>query len=572
MSGAAPTREVAYRVFAAEFAESTYSYAESDDERAPQYLVTPTGARINRIFVVGVLTETEEVSDGVLRARIVDPTGAFVLYAGQYQPEALAFFERADPPVFVSLTGKARTFEPDGSDRVLTSLRPERVNEVDAETRDSWVVQTALHTLERTGVIAQALELDAREDDLSVRLTAAGVEPGLAAGIPRAIREYEPTTGYLETLQQMALDAVRVVAGEIGEVSAVAGTPSEGGDGEVLTGFTDVSLAGTAGESTEPTSAARESPEATEAKQKVTTEAEPDVTEPTDEETAETAAEPVDEAPVEAEPDEDGESAGTEPVETGPDEEEPAEKAHVDESEAELDTESTSAPTSETEAAVEAEPEPESESDGSAESGEADAEKDGASSGGSVPPDGEANLADEPEESDELYELSDAERAEVEANYDVGFESGAEIGSPEETEDIEPETGDDGTEESAPATEGDNEAESPAEGGDGTDSAAKREEATDSPAEGDLETDSPGDSEASPEETEAGDRSKVDRQDLVVETLQELGDGAGVPRTELIETLQDRHDLDEAEIEDAIEAALLGGRCFESGSEDLKPI
>jgi RPA family protein len=79
-------REVAYRIFAAEFDDADYSYSESDEDRAPNYVITPTGARANRLFVVGVLTEVETVSEDVLRARVVDPTGAFVLYAGQYQP------------------------------------------------------------------------------------------------------------------------------------------------------------------------------------------------------------------------------------------------------------------------------------------------------------------------------------------------------------------------------------------------------------------------------------------------------------------------------------------------------
>ncbi|MDZ7850623.1 MAG: hypothetical protein U5K70_07385 [Halodesulfurarchaeum sp.] len=531
MSGAAPTREVAYRVFADEFAESTYSYAESDDERAPQYLVTPTGARINRIFVVGVLTETEEVSDGVLRARIVDPTGAFVLYAGQYQPEALAFFERADPPVFVSLTGKARTFEPDGSDRVLTSLRPERVNEVDAETRDSWVVQTALHTLERTGVIAQALELDEREEALSVRLTAAGVEPGLAAGIPRSIREYGPTTGYLEAVQQMALDAVRVVAGEIDEVSGVGGTPAEGGEGEVLTGFTDVSLVAGADESPDPAVNERESTESG-------PETEPDTGEV---EAESTEAKPSEEAHVEEvqpdEPEAEGQTESTpepesEPdTESGPETESDAETEPASEPESESDAEPESEPTPETE------PEPETAAESATES-------------------------EEPTEADERYELSEEERAEVEENYDVGFESGAEIGSPEETEDIEPEAGTNGTE--APDTE--------AEEVVATESATEDTEVNDAASEGDEATAAPEEIESAAEDDVGGDLSEAEREDLVIDTLQELGEGAGVPRTELIETLQTRHDLDEDEIEDAIEAALLGGRCFESGSEDLKPI
>ncbi len=149
-------REVAHRLFAAEFDDADLSYSESDEERAPNYVVTPTGARVNRLFLVGALTELEQVNDDVLRARVVDPTGPFVSYAGQYQPDELAFLEAADPPMFVAVTGKARTFQPDDSDRVFTSVRPESISEVDADTRDRWVVQAAEQTVSRIGQMASA--------------------------------------------------------------------------------------------------------------------------------------------------------------------------------------------------------------------------------------------------------------------------------------------------------------------------------------------------------------------------------------------------------------------------------
>jgi hypothetical protein len=106
-------REVAHRLFAAEFDDASLSYSESDEERAPNYVVTPTGARVNRLFVVGVLTEVEAVNEETLRARVADPTGAFVSYAGQYQPDEMAFLDRTTPPAVLALTGKARTFEPE---------------------------------------------------------------------------------------------------------------------------------------------------------------------------------------------------------------------------------------------------------------------------------------------------------------------------------------------------------------------------------------------------------------------------------------------------------------------------
>ncbi|MFW6265140.1 MAG: DNA-binding protein, partial [Halanaeroarchaeum sp.] len=85
-----PTREVARRVFAAEFNDATYTFKESDDERAPLYALLPTGERVNRVFIVGTLTETEDIGNEneYWRGRVVDPTGTFFVYAGQYQPEA----------------------------------------------------------------------------------------------------------------------------------------------------------------------------------------------------------------------------------------------------------------------------------------------------------------------------------------------------------------------------------------------------------------------------------------------------------------------------------------------------
>jgi len=93
-----PGRELAYRLFAAEYDDASFSYAESDEERAPNYVITPTGARLNRVFAVGTLTEVTSVNDEMVRARVVDPTGAFVVYAGQYQPDELAFLEGPNHP------------------------------------------------------------------------------------------------------------------------------------------------------------------------------------------------------------------------------------------------------------------------------------------------------------------------------------------------------------------------------------------------------------------------------------------------------------------------------------------
>ena len=149
MSGA-PTREVARRAFAAEFNDASHTFKESEDERAPVYLLLPTGERANRVFVVGTLTEKEDVGEDseYWRGRVVDPTGTFFVYAGQYQPDAAGMLRELEPPAYVAIAGKPRTYETDDG-TVNVSLRPESITVVDAATRDRWVVETAERTLER---------------------------------------------------------------------------------------------------------------------------------------------------------------------------------------------------------------------------------------------------------------------------------------------------------------------------------------------------------------------------------------------------------------------------------------
>ena len=152
--GQTPMREVAQRVFAHEFNDATYTFREADDDRAPIYALLPTGAKANRVFVVGTLTETEDVGseDEYWQGRIVDPTGTVFVYAGQYQPEAAGMLREADPPAFVAVVGKPRTYETDDGG-VNVSLRPEHLTLVDENTRNRWVTETAERTLDRIAAL-----------------------------------------------------------------------------------------------------------------------------------------------------------------------------------------------------------------------------------------------------------------------------------------------------------------------------------------------------------------------------------------------------------------------------------
>jgi hypothetical protein len=179
-----PTREVARRVFAREFNDATYTFKESDDERAPVYVLLPTGQRANRVFLVGTLTETEDVGEDseYWQGRVVDPNGdTFFTYAGQYQPDAASMLRELEPPAYVAVVGKPRTYETEEGE-VNVSVRPESINRVDDATRDRWVVETADRTIERI----QRMEGDSVDE--YVEMAREEYEDGVA-GYKRMVEE-----------------------------------------------------------------------------------------------------------------------------------------------------------------------------------------------------------------------------------------------------------------------------------------------------------------------------------------------------------------------------------------------
>jgi hypothetical protein len=100
--------------------------------------------------MMGALVEVDNVgtSGEYLRGRVVDPTGAFNVYAGQYQPEALISLSNLTIPCFIAVVGKTNAYKPD-EETTIVSIRPETIVEIDAKTRDCWVIETAAKTLER---------------------------------------------------------------------------------------------------------------------------------------------------------------------------------------------------------------------------------------------------------------------------------------------------------------------------------------------------------------------------------------------------------------------------------------
>lgn len=193
-------REIAKRVFAKEFEacreleKSERPESETADSKSPNLLISPLGLILNRVFAVGVLTELDSIGtqNEMWKARIVDPTGAFTVYAGQFQPDASIFFSTVQVPAFIALTGKARIYEPEPGS-VFVSIRAEEANVVDEEIRNRWVVDTAEQTVDRLEAFSDALASGYRGETLREYLLEKGISEELAEGISIALeRERSP--------------------------------------------------------------------------------------------------------------------------------------------------------------------------------------------------------------------------------------------------------------------------------------------------------------------------------------------------------------------------------------------
>ncbi len=198
--GRAIQREVAHRLFAQEFSQSRH-HIQAQAEKEASFLVSPLGAKVNRLHVVGVCTEIETVGQGGdgYRARISDPTGVFTVYAGQYQPEAAQVLSQLEVPCFVAVTGKARTYEPEPG-QVFVSIRPESVSVVDQATRDQWILQTARRTRDRLKAAEAARDPAATLESLQKAGHAkADAEGALLAREPYGLVEFDRFLGMLRS-------------------------------------------------------------------------------------------------------------------------------------------------------------------------------------------------------------------------------------------------------------------------------------------------------------------------------------------------------------------------------------
>jgi hypothetical protein len=197
-------------VFASEFNASTLEY-KGEGEKAPSYVITPLGAMINRLFIVGILTDMQNLGtdqDPYWRATISDGTDRFYVYAGKYAPEASAALAKIEPPSFVAIIGKSRTYSSDDG-RFYVSVRAEKVLTVDEHIKDIWLLDTIKATMRRIEATEEAMQMESPTVEGFVNL---GYPSALAEGLVRAAEHYQDMDvnrfrgTVLEALEQLLPD------------------------------------------------------------------------------------------------------------------------------------------------------------------------------------------------------------------------------------------------------------------------------------------------------------------------------------------------------------------------------
>lgn len=227
-------REVAWRVFAGEYNSSTLELA-SKKEREPGYLITPLGAKINRVYIVGVLTEVESLERNGsthYRARVSDRTGVFFIYAGQYDPEVAKVLSNLEPPAYVAVVGKSRKYSP--SEGVsYVSIRPESITVVDKNARDYWLLDASKNLKTRLEAVVEAQQMEPPVVD---KLMALGINVSFAEGITDALEHYPKID--ISFYRNMLLDVLKYLVIGNGDEHSQTNNPLNNDLNELDTEFT----------------------------------------------------------------------------------------------------------------------------------------------------------------------------------------------------------------------------------------------------------------------------------------------------------------------------------------------
>ncbi|MDP7328781.1 MAG: hypothetical protein QF612_02935 [Candidatus Thalassarchaeaceae archaeon] len=227
-------RQTATRLFAREFYESSLPDG-GQGEFDPRFIVTKLGARVNRMFVCGVVerlerrdTERGPMFSGAVR----DPTGLHLWSVGSFRPELhlemeelVARFDDGDR-FLMACIGKSNHYTTeDGGFRCRMQMEDYAI--IDREVYATWLVETANHTMRRIDALGKAQSAETTDSNA---LRDAGVPGDLVDGLGLAMNHYGDwdAEGYkVGVLQALSAAEGRVISFEEHEASPPAPEETE---------------------------------------------------------------------------------------------------------------------------------------------------------------------------------------------------------------------------------------------------------------------------------------------------------------------------------------------------------
>jgi RPA family protein len=182
-------REVAWRVTAHEIL-SALQEERGTGERAATYLLSPYGARMNRVMIAGNLSAPESIgrdpAQPFWRAHLADPTGTVAVTAGGFQPRAMAQLRAGSAPRPALVVGKLHLYR--GNDGTgYVSIRAEAVRTLDDEPMRTALADELAQSLDRLDLVERLMREPMVPD---ATLRSEGIAPVWLRAARESIRRY----------------------------------------------------------------------------------------------------------------------------------------------------------------------------------------------------------------------------------------------------------------------------------------------------------------------------------------------------------------------------------------------